>query len=363
MINSVSIHGYRGLRTFRLGDLGRINLLVGRNNSGKSSILEALFLLAESGDPFALWQLLSRRGERAEDRGERRSESEVEVSHLFSGHRLAPDATISISTQNVSKRSVRFVLREPESNEGPELFPPASGEDLAPRLVMTIESLPDTTAFHLPLSPRGGIRFDSLRRYRSSSIERSKAQYISTESLTAAQLTSMWGDIVLTDAEERVLTALRFLEPNIERIAATSTSRDIYYDFSSRGGFKVKLRGASEPIPIGSLGDGNWRMLAMAISLIRAKDGILLVDEIDTGLHFSVMEKMWQLISETARAFNVQVFATTHSYDCVRSLATICGRSPPIHASIQRIETEKGSAVPFDESEIQAAASHDIELR
>ena len=104
-------------------------------------------------------------------------------------------------------------------------------------------------------------------------------------------------------------------------------------------------------------------MLAMAISMTRAKDGILLVDEIDTGLHFSVMEDMWRLISETAKKFNVQVFATTHSQDCVQSLASICKPSNEHNTTIQRIEAGRRAAVPFNEAEIRMAASKHIEMR
>ena len=58
----------------------------------------------------------------------------------------------------------------------------------------------------------------------------------------------------------------------------------------------------------------------MAIALISAKGGVLLIDEIDTGLHYTVMADMWKLIAQTAAELDVQVFATTHSSDCVTAL-------------------------------------------
>jgi hypothetical protein len=64
MISSIRIEGYRGLERFEMSGLGRVNLLVGTNNSGKTSVLEAIYLLASAGDPGALWQMLWRRGER-----------------------------------------------------------------------------------------------------------------------------------------------------------------------------------------------------------------------------------------------------------------------------------------------------------
>ena len=103
----------------------------------------------------------------------------------------------------------------------------------------------------------------------------------------------------------------------------------------------------------------------MAISLISAKGGVLLIDEIDTGLHYTVMADMWKLIAQTAAELDVQVFATTHSSDCVTSLAEIC--HPDVEAgsqvTIQRIESGRESAVPYSEAEIRIAAERHIEVR
>ena len=89
----------------------------------------------------------------------------------------------------------------------------------------------------------------------------------------------------------------------------------------------------------------------------------MLVDEIDTGLHYTVMSQMWKLIFNAAREFDVQVFATTHSYDCIYSLAQICSGSPHDHVTVQRIDPGKTKATPYDEDELTVAASREIEVR
>ncbi len=118
-------------------------------------------------------------------------------------------------------------------------------------------------------------------------------------------------------------------------------------------------------MPIGSMGDGMWRMLALAIAITQCQGGVLLVDEIDTGLHYSAMSQMWKLISNAASELDVQVFATTHSYDCVYSLAQICyGQSDRRNGvTVQRIDPGKTKAVPYDEDEITVAANREIEVR
>src|ERR1035441_1943948 len=110
MLSSVNIQGYRGLNRFEMSDLGRINLLVGTNNGGKTSVLEAIYLLMSSGDPSVVWQLGWRRGERLfsmvpvagrENPGTGRVFGpEIDVCHLFSGHEIHIGSKFTISARN-----------------------------------------------------------------------------------------------------------------------------------------------------------------------------------------------------------------------------------------------------------------------
>lgn len=165
---------------------------------------------------------------------------------------------------------------------------------------------------------------------------------------------------MLTPDEDLVLKALRFIDPDIERIAIQIGTKP-YLDGLPRGGFIVKRKGADQPIPIGSLGGGVWRMLAIAISITQCRGNVLLVDEIDTGLHYSVMTEMWQWILKVAKEFDVQVFATTHSFDCVESLARASAGREDV--TVQRIEAGKRKPIPYDEEVLRAAAKHHIEVR
>jgi AAA15 family ATPase/GTPase len=113
------------------------------------------------------------------------------------------------------------------------------------------------------------------------------------------------------------------------------------------------------------MGDGVWRMFGLALSIVCAKDGFLFVDEIDTGLHFTVLCDMWKLLWKTATRLNVQVFATTHSSDCWTSLATIASQEEAAKdgITIHRIERGKETSVFFTAREIAIAAERGIEVR
>jgi hypothetical protein len=355
MISSIRIEGYRGFDTFEMDGLGRINLLVGTNNSGKTSVLEAVYLLYSAGDADALKQLLWWRGEQLAPTNPvpEHPFPELAIAHLFAGHALRAEASIRISAAGRIRRTIQLTVKD---------VPPKSDAGVArPRgLNLEVRATPQRPLLDtIELSASEGLITD-MSELRGLSNHRPPALFIAPD-FSSARLATAWNSIALTPSEELVLEALRFLDSSIERIAQTTTT---YYPAPARGGFIVKRAGSDLPVPIGSMGDGMWRMLAMSIAITQCRGGVLLVDEIDTGLHYSVMSQMWKLIYNAAQELDVQIFATTHSYDCVYSLAQMCsGREAKKSVTVQRIEVGKKRAVPYDEEEITVAASRDIEVR
>ncbi|MBI4903235.1 MAG: AAA family ATPase [Acidobacteria bacterium] len=330
MIKSLRIQGYRCFRDFRMTGLGRVNLLVGKNNSGKTSVLEAILLLASEGHPREVRTVLARRGEflNLDD-----DKTDYLVEHLFSGHELSAKSKFTISSGNGKQTpSIRFSIVESD-----------------------LEIKQNGATKRIALLENGGIR----PKIPLSLPLPHPVEFVTPFSSTGENLLYMWGELALTPDEDLVVRALRFVDPSIERIAPHPQSRSV-----GPGAFKVKIKGQDKPVPIGSFGDGIWRMLSIAISLVYAKGGYLLVDEIDTGLHYTVMDNVWRMLYQAAKEFDIQVFATTHSLDCVRSLAVICeeDRSPG-EVTIQRISADKPEPVRYTEGQIKAAAEHDIEVR
>ncbi len=86
------------------------------------------------------------------------------------------------------------------------------------------------------------------------------------------------------------------------------------------------------------MGDGLTKLFHIALAVASAPRGILLVDEFENGLHWSVQEKLWIALARAARDFNLQVFCTTHSRDCIESFAAAVKDTGPGGASIYRLE-------------------------
>lgn len=154
------------------------------------------------------------------------------------------------------------------------------------------------------------------------------------------------------------MDALRLLEPRAERLA-------FLQDPDQRPRVVLLLQDSPTRVPLGSRGEGLRRLLTLALTLGASTDGCLLVDEVDTGLHYTALERTWKLLIEGAERANAQVFATTHSLDCIRSLASYLaaepGRHPDVH--LHRIEPVSTSAITFTADEVCSAIEHESELR
>jgi predicted ATPase len=378
LIKHLGIQDFRGFLHFGMKDLGRVNLIVGTNNCGKTTVLEAVNILMAVGDLSAIWSTLYRRGEDIwveRDLSSPGGSRQVEIRRLFRGHNIEIGKFFKLSAQTNAGDMAMVAKIEEYRQPQQQLFetePPSveSSEDFLPPLSLSLSwSNGPTKEMHAPISRRGGISSDTIRRTsRITPAETDlRIRFVTASSLAAEVVTSLFEEIVLTPEEELVLDAMRIIEPSIERIASGGSDKLVRTAarYPTRGGLLVRLKDIKDRVPIGSMGDGIWRMLGLALSLVQTENGILLVDEIDTGLHHTVMKDMWKLIYKSAKKYNIQVFATTHSRDCYQSLAVISRDDVSEHSdvTIQRIERGREEAVAYTEQEIVAAAERDIEVR
>lgn len=104
--------------------------------------------------------------------------------------------------------------------------------------------------------------------------------------------------------------------------------------------------------------------LAIAICSV-AQGGILLLDEIENGLHYSLMPQLWKAIVQAASERDIQIFAATHSNDCVDALARIAGESPDTSSQVaaHQIDSHLPGGISFSGDEIRIAVEHEIEVR
>ena len=373
MIRNLKLEKYRGFDSYELTELSRVNLLVGKNNCGKTSILEAIDLFVSGGHPSVLEQCADRRGEMdlRENADSRYDLDRVpNVSHLFFGRVFKPGAGLRLSSDDGCRSLFIDVVDVDDATENANLrevddMLPLFEEDMRDALALVIKRDGQPMNPFLPVTEDGSIlAMPRSRRMRLKSPTATPVvQLISADSLYPESMRSAWDEVLAAGRESDVIDAMKILDDDLESIHFLTQS--VFRRSSERAGILIGFRTGGQRVPLGSCGDGMRRLLALALSLIRAANGFLLIDEIDTGLHWTAMEETWRLIVTAAQRSNVQVFATTHSYDCIRGLAALVESLPELasEVSIQKIDRLLTRAVSLDAAKIAIAVAQDMELR
>lgn len=360
-LNNLEIKNFRAFRHLRIERLGRVNLIVGKNNVGKTCLLEALWLYAHRGDPRLITSLLETRDEADFASGRLPEEfirlpvpEEVEhqafaLKYLFYGRRDLHQITgpIQIGPLNSSDKALSIEIKLPDSEKS----------------LLDREYVPLLIRWEGTNTNAKPLEFYTRRRWqRLNSLD---SDFIPANGLGEKQTVGLWDHVALTDWQEEVLNSLQLIAPAVERINFVGVPEG---QRPTRRIPIVRLAGQSEPIPLRSLGEGMNRILGLALAMVNARGGLLLIDEVDSGLHYTVQPDIWRLIFETARRLNMQVFATTHSWDCLEAFqeaATADEQAEGLLISLRRKQEQPEDivAVLFDEAELKVAARAQIEVR
>ncbi len=176
-------------------------------------------------------------------------------------------------------------------------------------------------------------------------------------------VTRLWDGVALTNAEDFVTETLRLIVgKNLERLAVVGDSTGQLRSRSRR--VVAKLNSFAKPIPLKRLGDGALRLLGIAVALANCRNGILIIDEVENGIHYSLQSKLWQMIFKAADEGNVQVIAATHSWDCIASFAAAASETSAV-GTLYRLERfgPDVCAVQYSEDDLEVAAQQRIEVR
>lgn len=377
MLDSLDIKNYRNLKELRINSLGRVNLITGKNNTGKSTILEAIAIYATKGDLNLIYQLLGERGEnfRQTEANKNSTESNIRaLSSLFTNRLVGFDKVDAISIgsientlfgeeksseKSVSLRFVKYLDEIQRDTQGivttrkRTVIENEADKQLG-NFKVGIEIRVGNTSYILPLDEDRPfrIRFRELGNNESF-------QFIRTRNIDKEINGKLWDNITLTDKEKYVIEALKIIEPSTERIA--------FIEENPRERTAViKLSNAPNVLPLRSMGDGINRILTIVLALINSDNGFLLIDEFENGLHHTVQEQLWNVIFNLAQKLNVQIFVTTHSEDCISGFENILN-SPnnSLDGKLIRLDNENGTIkqVEFNANELKIANDQNIETR
>jgi len=366
LLNSFEVRGFRVFRHLKIERLGRVNLITGKNNVGKSCLLEALWLYATRGSLLTMRQLLNARDEGVREvNQDRHITKNWSVRNLFWERKPLEEQLepMQLGPVDLLERTLQIEIvwyEEQIGSQGQRQWALAKGQ------VDSVAALPGVRIlwgnqmilsypFEIDLPELSQLilpkRFKELQLFHT---------FVPANGLSREDLALWWDKIALTELEQDVIAALRLIAHGVERVNLVGRS----------GGDGdriplVKLAGISEPLSLRSLGDGMNRLFGIALALVNAKGGMLLIDEIDNGLHYTVQLDLWRMVFAVAERLNIQVFATTHSWDCIRAFQQASAQDAASSGILIRLSERDGdiAATLFDERRLAIATREQIEVR
>ncbi len=382
---SLHISGFRGIDELHIPKLGRVTLIAGDNSVGKTTVLEAVQLYALRGDLLALADTLRAREELYDEWDRIGPTTYVEWPSLFYGRDTAKRNTLEIGaddTEDESKRlGIQVVAAESPDGDGIQQHSMSAG----PRPLGINVTFNGTTESFAVEKLKYPETFGSVRRVERQEASEDRVPGIPCEFLSSGPPRSYenafhWNEIVLHGNDTRAVHALEAIvgfeverveirgEDALEGIPADMRSHMADVISPSLHGQRVivKVKGDERPLPLKSLGDGATRLFTLAMVLEKARDGFLLIDEAENGIHYSHHETYWKMVIETAIKNNIQVLATTHSFDCIAGFSRAVNSVRGDYGMLIRLdrgEDGKLSVAEYNEELLQITDEMGIEVR
>lgn len=316
MFTSLNFTNFRGFESLELKGLKRVNLVVGRNNSGKTSLLEGIAMVS---DPEQFNSLPGMFRPRAGDPNKR-----YFPWLLRDQESLRP--AILIGEGNGFQREVIFRLNTKDQQ------PPGPG-------MHQLANLAKVTLWMRPNEPKLAIRVIPVQHH------------------TPDQLVKLFAPAVRRKGgEERIEKLLREVDPRIRKVRV---------DPGDDGNQLVIDLGLSEALPVSQVGQGIYRLIAIFSELVGEKPDVCVIDEIENGIHHSMLEQVWTGLAAAAETLGVQVFATTHSEECIEAAHTAFSKRDAYDFSIVQLFRVEGAVQGrvLDREHITAAMAGEIDLR
>lgn len=349
MFKSIEIERFRGIKHSKIDGLGQVNLFFGKNNCGKSSLLDAIFLISGLSNPKLPINI-----------NLLRSYQRFEPSDMaLDFYELDTTRPISIKASNDEVRELQISLFESTSSKIDLLGDDnnLASTDAPNKYGLVLKCLIDRKTVESSIifshSEKTGSDYEQRVKLDNSYKERLACRYLTPKFDFYTSIDGLV-DIIKNKDEQFILEALRLIEPRIKDMVLSQN--EVLVDV-----------GLEQRIPVNMMGDGVRKILSLLTTIYECRDGVVLIDEISNGFHYSVMKDLWNTIVYASKKNNVQVYATTHDIDSIKGLrdAVHGSESEKDVACFKLQRTADSELLPYYYAvdSIDYALSQDIEIR
>ena len=349
MYECLQLLNFRGFSDFSM-ELKPITLISGKNNTGKSSLLESVFLFQDYATPDVFPKLLGFRGIR--DVG---WTPKTLWEPLFHKGDLGTPVRISLGFDNFMslEKNTTFVMSNTVPSNG-------SNKKREQSANYTL-----TCSFK-----RGNHEFVGDYFFNNGLVLQNRVdtpilpnvefmQYLGPNIiLSEVEVAERLGQMELSNSKERAVEVLQIIDKSITDITTIASDGHVHLYITKCDGTKL---------PFHAVGDGAKKIFHIALTMLARPESIILLDEVENGIHYSVLTKFWEVIGKIAKSENCQIIATTHSYECIVSamegVEGACMQDSFLFTRLDKSEEGQIAAKSFSHKMLKSAVSSDWEVR
>lgn len=348
MFHNIEINRLRGIKHSKIEGLKQINLFFGKNNCGKSSLLDAIFLISGISNPKLPLNVNIIRNYR------RLEPSDMKLDF----YSLDMSSPIVIKAENDETRELKISVVESSSSKVNLLGEDnnVASTDLDNKYGLVLKYKVDEHAYEssIIMSHSSNNSLEQRIKMPAHYKEKLTCRYLNPKFDFTTSIDGLV-DVIKNKDEAFIVNALRLIEPNIKDFVLSQN--EVLVDI-----------GLDKRIPINMMGDGARKILSILTSIYECKNGIVLIDELSNGFHYSVMKGVWRAIVSVAKKNNVQIFATTHDLDSIKGLRDAAMSGEEYNDSIvcfklQRTADYELKSYTYSLDSVDYSLTQEIEIR
>lgn len=361
MMRSFHVKSFRGFHDLKLEKLARVNLIAGMNNVGKTALLEAIFLHLGPDNPELGLRVSVMRG-----MDQFKIELEEIWGPLFYGFKTNGSIEIASKDEKNRARTLKISLSPVENQQLTAAG--KNGKGKLPHAIRTATTVLGATELILYFRDSDG-KANTTRLYLASDGTKRGLQvkrdriiisppgvFLTTRARFLHEDAERFSKLEATNRATSVLTTLQLLEMRLQKLALLIAGGEtiIHGDL-----------GTGRLIPLPLMGEGMSRLLSIVLAIANTSKGVVLIDEIENGLHYSVLKKVWQAIAKSAQESDTQIFATTHSWECIKAAHEAFDEMSVYDFALHRLDRvgDEIQAVVYDQEILRASLITDLEVR